>query len=135
MHRMRRHKMRMCGLLLIACWLTLNAQLAIASHPCDISPSAPAVFTQHQGHLQHQGGMSSSMNMSHDQTQDALCEKHCIPDSVNADNGVLVLAALPTNTELVQVDVQHTPDIPPLDWHTPPIIGPPTEIALCRFRE
>lgn len=141
MHRMRSHKMRMCAMLLIACWFILNAQLAIASHPCDIAPSAPPVFTQHQGHLQNQGSlphqyaMPSSMAMSHGQAQNALCEKHCIPDSAQSDSGVLVLAALPAHTELVLADVQPAPVVHRLDWHTPPIVGPPTEIAFCRFRE
>lgn len=141
MHRMRASKMRMCGMLLVACWLILNAQLAIAGHQCDIAPSATPVFTQHQGHLQpdhvqhSMHSMPSMMDMSHGQAQNSLCDKHCIPDSIQSDSGMLVLAALPTHTELVLVDVQQTPRIHHFDWHTPPIVGPPTEIAFCRFRE
>lgn len=143
MHRMRASKMRMCGMLLVACWLILNAQLAIAGHQCDIAPSASPVFTQHQGHIQPDSlatenqmhDMPSMMDMSHGQAQNSLCEKHCIPDSVQSDSGMLVLAALPTNTELVLADRQQTPRVQRVDWHTPPIVGPPTEIAFCRFRE
>ncbi len=136
MHRMRASKKRMCGLLLLACWLILNAQLAVASHQCDITPAASPVFTQHQGHLQNQmQDMPSMAEMPHGQAQNALCEKHCIPDSVQSDSGMLVLAALPTNTELVLADVQQNPRIHRLDWQTPPIVGPPTEIVFCRFRE
>ncbi|MBS0053994.1 hypothetical protein [Yersinia sp. Marseille-Q3913] len=136
MHRMRASQKRMCGMLLIACWLILNAQLAVAGHQCDITPAASPVFTQHQGHLQSQmHDMPSMMNMSHGQAQNVLCEKHCIPDSVQSDSGMLVLAALPTHTELVLADVQQNPRIHRLDWQTPPIVGPPTEIVFCRFRE
>lgn len=142
MHRMRASKMRMCGMLLIACWLILNAQLAIAGHQCDITPAASPVFTQHQGHLQpdrlqHSSmhAMPSMMDMSHGQAQNSLCEKHCVPDSIQSDSGVLVLAVLPTHTELMLADAQQTPRVHHVDWHTPPIVGPPTEIAFCRFRE
>ncbi len=137
MHRMRASKKRMCGLLLVACWFFLNTQLAIAGHQCDIAPAAAPVFSQHQGHLQSDSmqQMLPTMQMSHGQSQDSLCEKHCIPDSVQSDSGMLVLAALPTHTELVLADVQHAPRVHRLDWHMPPIVGPPTEIAFCRFRE
>ncbi|CNI10768.1 Uncharacterised protein [Yersinia frederiksenii] len=142
MHRMRASKMRMCGMLLVACWLILNAQLAIAGHQCDITPAASPVFTQHQGHLQpdrlqHSSmhAMPSMMDMSHGQAQNSLCEKHCVPDSIQSDSGVLVLAVLPTHTELMLADAQQTPRVHHVDWHTPPIVGPPTEIAFCRFRE
>ncbi|CNM02234.1 Uncharacterised protein [Yersinia frederiksenii] len=136
MHQMRASKKRLCGMLLIACWLILNAQLAVASHQCDIAPAASPVFTQHQGHLQSQmHDMPAMMDMSHGQAQNALCEKHCIPDSIQSDSGMLVLAALPTNTELVLADRQQNPRIHRLDWQTSPIVGPPTEIVFCRFRE
>ncbi len=137
MHRMRASKKRMCGMLLIACWFFLNTQLAIAGHQCDLAPAAQPVFSQHQGHLQPDPmqQMLSVMEMSHGKAQNSLCEKHCIPDSVQSDSGMLVLAALPTHTELVLADVQQNPHIHRLDWQTPPIVGPPTEIVFCRFRE
>lgn len=132
-HRMRANKKRLCGMLLVACWFILNAQLAVAGHQCDITPTASPVFTQHQGHLQH--AMPPMMDMSHGQAQNSLCEKHCIPDAVQSDSGMLVLAALPTQTELVLAERAQTPRTSRLGWFTPPIVGPPTEIVFCRFRE
>ncbi len=137
MHRTRACKKRLCGMLLVTCWFFLNTQLAIAGHQCDIAPADSPVFSQHQGHLQSDPmqQMLSAMEMSHGPAQNSLCEKHCLPDSVQSDSGMLVLAALPTHTELVLADIQQAPGVRRLDWHMPPIVGPPTEIVFCRFRE
>ncbi|ANI30103.1 hypothetical protein PL78_09750 [Yersinia entomophaga] len=129
MHRIRTSTQRMCGLLLVFFWLILNAQVAVAGHHCDLMLSDKPAVIQHQEHTRQ------TMDMSHGQAQNALCDKHCVPDSMQPDGSVIALAALLPQTELRLAAVQTHEVIQKSDWYSPPIAGPPTEIVFCRFRE
>ncbi len=131
MHRLRFAKKRAGVWLLAACWLLLNGQLAIASHQCDLQLTAQTPTAQHMMHMQANDPLADKM-----QTNGPLCEKHCVPDSVQQDHGNLTLAAiLPASSELRVADPQPQAQLSRLDWQTPPIAGPPAEIVFCRFRE
>lgn len=130
MHRLRFAKKRACAWLLVVSWLLLNTQLALASHNCNLQFSGEAPMTQHMMHMQN--SVPSQQQM---QTQEPLCEKHCVPESAQQDHSNLTLAALPTSSELAVITPFPSRSVPSNTWQTPPITGPPAEIVFCRFRE
>ena len=95
MHRLRFAKKRACAWLLVVSWLLLNTQLALASHNCNLQFSGEAPMAQHMMHMQN--SVPSQQQM---QTQEPLCEKHCVQESAQQDHSNLTLAALPTSSEL-----------------------------------
>jgi hypothetical protein len=129
MHMLRLPGKRACALLFTACWLLLNAQLALASHHCDLPASVASTASQHAGHMQDASGEQ------HLQSQTPLCEKHCVPDSSKYDNGTLSLVALPASSSLMLAAVDVSEPLCSAAWTSPPIVGPPAEIQFCRFRE
>ncbi|VXC93753.1 conserved hypothetical protein [Enterobacterales bacterium 8AC] len=131
MHRLRFAKKRAGVWLLVVCWLLLNSQLAIASHGCHLQFTAQAPAEQHMMHMQVAEPAMDSM-----QAAGPLCEKHCIPDPMQQDHSSLALAAiLPASGELLVAAPAQQVQFSHADWQTPPIAGPPAEIAFCRFRE
>lgn len=123
-HRLRFLKKHLLMLLLAFGWLLIQSQMALASHDCAIAPQGETVMMQH---LDHQ--------MTHPQVANApLCDKHCVPDTVQKiDHPPLV--ALPI---AVTLDVVPLPSLaaPRSEWSlTPPAVGPPATIRFCRFRE
>ena len=93
-----RRRLRIRAGLVIACWLLLNLQLAVAAHHGgQQQPVAP----------QAQPNTSTSLELN----------------------------ALPAETTLLVVSPQQEICAERMDWHTPPVTGPPAEIRFCRFRE
>jgi hypothetical protein len=130
MHRLRFAKKRACAGLLVVSWLLLNTQIALASHNCNLQFSGEPPMAQHMMHMQNSQPSSEQM-----QTQEPLCEKHCVPESAQQDHANLALAALPVSSELAVIAPALSLSIPFNTWQTPPITGPPAEIVFCRFRE
>jgi hypothetical protein len=129
LHRLRFAKKRAAAWLLMACWLLLNSQLAIANHNCELQLSAEAPMAQHMMHMQQSAEPDQVL------TTDPLCEKHCVPDSLKQDHANLTLAALPVSNELLLAAPVPQVHLSQATWQTPPIAGPPAEIVFCRFRE
>ncbi|CAH0263700.1 hypothetical protein SRABI106_02877 [Rahnella aquatilis] len=89
MHSLRLPGKRVSVLLFALCWLVLNAQLALASHQCDMRP--PVENTA----MAHNITMQMPDSPEHMQSQSLLCEKHCAPERTQSDSGSVPLVALP----------------------------------------
>nr|WP_287858567.1 hypothetical protein [Klebsiella sp.] len=126
-----RRRLRIRAGLVIACWLLLNLQLAVAAHHGGGQPSvAPEVQVHHiVDGMMSMPGMESA-------GQKVICEKHCDPDTAQPNSSTaLQLNAFPSETALLVVSPQQESCAERMDWHTPPVTGPPAEIRFCRFRE
>ncbi|WP_459607002.1 hypothetical protein [Dickeya oryzae] len=126
------------GWMLALCWLLLNAQLAIASHRCDIPLIAAApVNVQHDTHRMQPDAVMPDTGYDVQTTASVgpLCEKHCQPDTASQDLPSLSLLALPVSSELLPVQPPQPVTVGSNRWFTPPVAGPPAEIRFCRFRE
>lgn len=115
-------------LLLAFGWLFINSQVAVASHDCPVNITQ-ALSVQHNSHML----MSSSKEMV--KAKGSICEKHCIPDVMQKDNGHSSLVALPASGSLALVVPESTETVTPVALITPPATGPPATIRFCRFRE
>ncbi len=126
-----RRRLRIRAGLVIACWLLLNLQLAVAAHHGGPQqPAAPQVQIHHI--------VDGMMNMPGMENvgQKVICEKHCDPDTAQPNSLTsLQLNALPSETALLVVSPQQETCAERMDWRTPPVTGPPVEIRFCRFRE
>ncbi|THD43121.1 MULTISPECIES: hypothetical protein [unclassified Rahnella] len=129
MHSLRLPGKRVSALLFALCWLILNAQLALASHPCDLRP--PVENTQ----MQHNQFMQMPDTQAHMQSQSVLCEKHCVPERTSSDNGTVPLLAVPVAQTLALITVDASAAVTTADWTAPPVIAPPAEVRFCRYRE
>lgn len=94
-----RRRLRIRAGLVIACWLLLNFQLAVAAHHGgQQQPVAPQVQTHHIV-----DGMMSMPGMEN-AGQKVICEKHCDPDTAQPNSSTsLQLNALPGETALLVV--------------------------------
>lgn len=126
-------------LCVVACWLLLNAQLALAAHLCDISVIEQPLQTSTPAH-HGSASNASSVTMTHAthitaMAKTPLCDKHCIPDNVQKSASPLHLDAIAhdSSTLLALPEATTTPN--ENAWLTPPRTGPPAEIVYCRFRE
>ncbi|WP_058911733.1 hypothetical protein [Entomohabitans teleogrylli] len=109
-------------------WLFIHSQLAVASHDCPIDIQADTVMIQHMNHAMAEEDSGHQM-------RGALCEKHCIPDVMQKDNGHSDPAVLPASSAIVLAQAVDTRE-PVAQWSlTPPAVGPPAAIRFCRFRE
>lgn len=126
-----RRRLRIRAGLVIACWLLLNLQLAVAAHHgSGQQPAEPQVQIHHivDGMMSMPGIENSG--------QKAICDKHCDPDTAQPNTSIsLQLNALPAETTLLVVSPRQETCAKRMDWHTPPVTGPPAEIRFCRFRE
>ncbi|QLK61035.1 hypothetical protein GE278_09830 [Enterobacteriaceae bacterium Kacie_13] len=129
MHSLRLPGKRVSALLFALCWLMLNAQLALASHQCDMRP--PVENTQ----MQHNEFMQMPDTPEHMQSQSILCEKHCVPERTQSDSGAIPLLALPVAQTLTLTTVDARAAVTTADWVAPPVTAPPAEVRFCRFRE
>ncbi|RAT74346.1 hypothetical protein AU507_07670 [Lonsdalea populi] len=112
----------------VACWLLLNAQLALASHSCEpVMPSAPA--------MEHAHPMTAKAPVHTSVVSSALCDKHCVPDSAHAPDHSLHADALAADAGIRLPPAPREPTVAERAWDTPPDTGPPSEIVFCRFRE
>lgn len=115
----------------MACWLLLNLQLAVAAHH-GLQPQP--VMPQVQVH--HQPDGADVMPGMENAGQKVICDKHCDPDTAQPNPTTsLQLNALAGETALLVVSPQQESCAERIDWHTPPVTGPPAEIRFCRFRE
>lgn len=117
-------------LLLAFGWLFVNSQVAVASHDCPIDFSAQAVSIQHGEHL-----LMADTDPDMAKMNGPLCEKHCVPDVMQKDNGHSDVAALPVADTLALIVPDCTPAVTSVSRLTPPATGPPATIRFCRFRE
>lgn len=129
MHSLRLPGKRASALLFALCWLMLNAQLALASHQCDMRP--PVENTQ----MQHNEFMQMPDSTEHMQNQTVLCEKHCVPERTQSDGSSLPVLALPVVQTLALTTVDARTAVTTADWIAPPVTAPPAEVRFCRFRE
>lgn len=129
MHSLRLPGKRVSALLFTLCWLVLNAQLALASHQCDMRPPVKNTPMQHSEYMQMPD------TPEHMQSQSALCEKHCVPERTQSDSGSVPLLALPVVQTLALITVDARAAVTTADWVAPPITAPPAEVRFCRFRE
>ena len=129
--QLTRRRFRIRAGLVIACWLLLNLQLAVAAHHGgQQQPVAPQV----QIHAIVDGAMN--MPGMENIGQKVICEKHCDPDTAQPNTlSSLQLNALPSEIALFVVPPLQEDCAERMDWHTPPVTGPPVEIRFCRFRE
>lgn len=131
---------RRWGWALVFCWLFLNAQLALANHPCDLDVSDAIPATQHQQHMRQSTEMShaahgGTVTPASVAQPEPLCEKHCVPDGIKQDNAAPALIALPVSGDLLLHEQPVSMGYANDRWFTPPVAGPPAEIRFCRFRE
>lgn len=117
-------------LLLAFGWFFVNSQVAVASHDCPIDVSAQAVSIQHSEHMLMADGQPSMAKVS-----GPLCEKHCIPDVMQKDNGHSDVVALPVADTLALMIPDCVPAVMSVSQLAPPATGPPATIRFCRFRE
>ncbi|WP_413736071.1 hypothetical protein ACL2XP_24835 [Sodalis sp. RH21] len=118
-------------MILLAFWLLLNAQLALASHQCSMPITALPAALEHTEQMLHGDAMQSP---AHAAAPGLLCDKHCVPDSAQKDTQHAPFVVLPSQTDLLVAQWRDEPRIPDVAWLTPPIIGPPAEIQFCRYR-
>lgn len=115
-----RRRLRIRAGLVIACWLLLNLQLAVAAHHGgQQQPAAPQVQIHHI--------VDGMMNMPGMENvgQKVICEKHCDPDTAQPNSLTsLQLNALPSETALLVVSPQQETCAERMDWRTPPVTGP-----------
>lgn len=130
-HLLRSRRRRIAWQCMLFIWLWMNAQLALASHDCNLKPiSLPPS-------IQHSEGMIHSVipQPGHTLTSEPICDKHCVPDSVQHDNQHAPLIALPNSARLSLIDRHEPPQLHTVAWLMPPIAGPPAEEKFCRYRE
>ncbi|WP_437613095.1 hypothetical protein [Erwinia sp. V71] len=123
-----RRRLRICAGFAVACWLLLNAQLAVSSHHSDTQ-----IISEHHS-------LTDTDNLCHLAEVDSatfklLCQKHCQPDSAHTPSLSLQLDALPAEEILLLIPQQDSIADRDADWRAPPVTGPPAEIRFCRFRE
>lgn len=129
MHSLRLPGKRVSVLLFALCWLVLNAQLALASHQCDMRPPVENTAVAHNITMQ----MPDSPE--HMQSQSLLCEKHCAPERTQSDSGSVPLVALPVAPALAMLTVDASTAVTTADWIAPTVTPPPAEVQFCRYRE
>ncbi|NIA87568.1 hypothetical protein [Rahnella aceris] len=129
MHSLRLPGKRVSVLLFALCWLVLNAQLALASHQCDMRP--PVKNTA----MAHNITMQMPDSPEHMQSQSLLCEKHCAPERTQSDSGSAPLVALPVAPALAMLTVDASTAVTTADWIAPTVTPPPAEVQFCRYRE
>ncbi|TKI03615.1 hypothetical protein [Martelella alba] len=130
MDKFRCRRRRVFALILLAFWLLLNSQLALAGHQCSMPVTALPATLEHTERMLHDDAPDQQAGQP-----GLLCDKHCVPDCVHKDNQHAPFSVLPSPTELRLADWRETPQTLSADWLTPPIAGPPAEIRFCRFRE
>lgn len=130
--RLRIFRKHLLMLLLAFGWLFVNSQVAVASHDCPVELSTQSLSLQHNQHMLMKADMDSVNSVK---MKGALCEKHCIPDVMQKDNGHSSLIALPVTHTLALVVPECTAAVAPAVVLTPPATGPPATIRFCRFRE
>lgn len=129
MHSLRLPGKRVSVLLFALCWLILNAQLALASHQCDMRPPVGSTA------MAHNITMQIPDSPEHMQSQSVLCEKHCAPERTPSDSGQVPLVALPVLPALAMITVDASTAVTTADWIAPPVTSPPAEVQFCRYRE
>ncbi|MBW7982545.1 hypothetical protein [Enterobacillus tribolii] len=119
---------------LVACWMLLNAQMAIAGHRCAMQIDGPMPSVQHMSHGNAGADMPHHSAM---QSAEMLCEQHCAPDGIHQETADhLPLLAVPlVSTELRIADLSDDSLPGKPAWSPPPPTAPPAEIRFCRFRE
>lgn len=127
--RLRFFRKHLMMLLLAFGWLFVNSQVAVASHDCPVEINAQLLSIQHNEHMLMDGDREMM------KAKGVLCEKHCIPDVMQKDNGHSSLAALPVSATLALVVPECTETVTSVELLTPPATGPPATIRFCRFRE
>lgn len=110
-------------------WLFVNSQVAVASHDCPVEVSSQILSIQHNDHMLMDGA-GDTVKM-----KGSLCEKHCIPDVMQKDNGHSALVALPVTNTLALIVPECSETVAAVAVLTPPATGPPATIRFCRFRE
>ncbi|WP_213993691.1 hypothetical protein [Sodalis sp. dw_96] len=130
MEKLRCRRRRMFALILLAFWLLLNAQLALAGHQCSMPVTALPAAMEHTESMLHDNDPQQ-----HAAEPGLLCDKHCVPDNAQKDSQHAPFAVLPSQTDLQVADWRDEPRIQDVAWLAPPIAGPPAEIRFCRFRE
>lgn len=85
--------------------------------------------------LQHQQHQMADSTPAFSTMKGALCEKHCVPDSVQKDLQHMPLVALPATLTLAVVTPLCAEKIDSGWALSPPATGPPATIRFCRFRE
>lgn len=116
-------------LLLAFGWLFVNSLVAVASHDCPVEISASSLSVQHSEHVL----MKNQWDRV--KAKGTLCDKHCIPDVMQKDNGYSSLVALPVTDTLALVTPECQEVVTSVALLTPPATGPPATIRFCRFRE
>ena len=124
MHSLRLPGKRVSVLLFALCWLVLNAQLALASHQCDMRP--PVENTA----MAHNITMQMPDSPEHMQSQSLLCEKHCAPERTQSDSGSVPLVALPVAPALAMLTVDASTAVTTADWIAPTVTPPPAEVQF-----
>lgn len=129
LYRWRFIKRHLLVLLVAFGWLLFQSQLAVASHDCNLQVKGESIMIQHLDHMmadtaQERGAMATP-----------LCDKHCLPDVAQKDNGHSPLVALPVALSIAVIQplcaqVPTTHRLLP-----PPAVGPPATIQFCRYRE
>ncbi|RPH26877.1 DUF2946 domain-containing protein [Buttiauxella warmboldiae] len=127
--RFRFFRKHLLMLLLAFGWLFVNSQVAVAAHDCPVDISAQSLSVQHNEHMlmgNHRDGVKA---------KGTLCDKHCIPDVMQKDNGHSSLAVLPATDTLALVVPECSETATSRALIAPPATGPPATIRFCRFRE
>jgi hypothetical protein len=116
-------------LLLALGWFFVNSQVAIASYDCPVDMTAGPMVAPHNGAMQMpEKAMQAKIS-------NPLCEKHCVPDVMQKDNGHSSPVALPVTNSLALIAPQCSTAVESTSYVTPPATGPPATIRFCRFRE
>lgn len=129
MHSLRLPGKRISALLFALCWLLLNSQLALASHQCDMRPPVENTTMSHNEYMQ------TPDSPEHMQSQSVLCEKHCVPERTQTDNGNVPILALPVVPALAVITLDASVAVTTADWVAPQVTAPPAEVQFCRYRE
>ncbi|VEB99670.1 Uncharacterised protein [Cedecea lapagei] len=116
-------------LLLAFGWFFVNSQVAVASYDCPVDMTAGPMVAPHSGTMQ----MSDKAMQA--KIGSPLCEKHCVPDVMQKDNGHSSLVALPVVDSLALIEPQCSTVVESTPYVNPPATGPPATIRFCRFRE
>ncbi len=128
--RLRFCRKHLLLLLMAFGWLFVNSQIAVASHDCRLELSAQTASVQHSHHM-----LMASEGPVTEKMSGTLCEKHCIPDVMQKDNGHSDVVALPVADSLALRVPEYRPAATSVFLHRPPETGPPATIRFCRFRE
>ncbi|MGK7245207.1 hypothetical protein ACSPAH_05670 [Buttiauxella agrestis] len=111
-------------LLLAFGWLFVNSQVAVASHDCPVEISASSLSVQHSEH------MLMENQWDRVKAKGTLCDKHCIPDVMQKDNGYSSLVALPVTDTLALVIPECQEVVTSVALLTPPATGPPPQYGF-----